>query len=418
MNFKNINNLFFVFLFLLLISCRSIDILKDKNPIQQIDNDDIQDISEHIKLNNQKNINVNIEDFYNTRKFNLLNDNKLMHIKTFKITKDKSINSKSLILKIYNKNIIIFTYDSVLQFYDINNFKLIKKIKLKSKFIDENFPTSIAYTNNNIIIAYSDGIIIAINYLGEVIWEKNYYDINKTPIKIVDQDILLLLSDKIISLDIKNGNLNWQHKYLSNNILQSSGGQITNINNQIFFILPNNKNGEIDIIFGEKNNSTFTNLNFINSINNSFDSIHSFENYISYFDQKKYITTINTINDNLILSKVNIKNVNSHFYFNNSLFILTNNFILKSYNIKNKNIFWKLNLTDIIKNKDKIINISNFNNHLFIFFANGIILKIDNKKGTILDIQKLEIKNIKNVYFSNNFIIFDHSHNKLSIYSQ
>ena len=74
--------------------------------------------------------------------------------------------------------------------------------------------------------------------------------------------------------------MNWIHNYYSENILQSKGGDIVNLNHLLFFILPNSRIGEIDTLFGEKNNSIFSDLILEDSINNSLDKIHVFKNYI------------------------------------------------------------------------------------------------------------------------------------------
>lgn len=86
--------------------------------------------------------------------------------------------------------------------------------------------------------------------------------------------------------------------------------------------------------------------------------------------------------------------MSSSSFFNNSLFTLNKDGYLRSYNIINKNIFWKTNIIDYVDYKDKIINVTSFNNTLLILFSNGIIIQFNANDGKIISYKNFKIKNI------------------------
>ena len=68
-------------------------------------------------------------------------------------------------------------------------------------------------------------------------------------------------------------------------------------------------------LFGEKYESILSDINFENSINNSYDKLHSYKNILSYFDQKKYLTSIDVDQNKILLNQVKIDNVRFILFF-------------------------------------------------------------------------------------------------------
>ena len=97
------------------------------------------------------------------------------------------------------------------------------------------------------------------------------------------------------------------------------GGDIVEINHLLFFILPNTRVGGVNNIFFEQINSPLSEINFQNSIHNSYDKLHSYQNILSYFDDKKFLTTIDISSNNILLNQVKILNTNSRLSAVNSL---------------------------------------------------------------------------------------------------
>ena len=418
MSLKNINKLFLLLTFLL-FSCKPIEVLKEKNSVY-FEYDEVKEDFAIIELNPTATVSVNSIDYYSvSNSFTYISNDKINKLHTLNSNMNKELESKPLITIIKNEKIYSLDYESSFNIYDFNNFELLQSVKIKSKLINEyNTPTSLALLNDYFYTSYTDGKIICFNLNGSIIWENNYSDIIKTPIKIHNDNLIVLLSDKIISLSPLTGELNWEHNYYSENILQSTGGDIMNLNHLLFFILPNNRVGEIDTLFGEKNDSIFSDLILEDSINNSFDKIHVFKNYVLYFDQKKYLTTIDFNTNTIVLNKNIIDNVQSYIFFNNSLITLNNDSLLKSFNIYNGNLFWKIDTKDTLLKDDKIINIANSETSLFIFFQGGNILELDPVTGQILSIQKLKLKNINSVYFVDKYILIHQQNGKKSFFIQ
>ena len=417
MSLKNINNLF-LFL-LLLFSCKPIEVLKEKNHVYY-EYGEIKEDFAFIELNPTSSVNVNFVDYYsviNPSKY--LSNVEINKLHTFDFNKRKQLDLKPLITIIKNEKIYSLSYESNFNIYDLNNFQSLNSIKIKSELItDNNFPTSFALFNDYFYTAYTDGKIICFNFNGDIIWEIDLPDIIKTPIKVHNDNLIVVLTDRIISLSPATGELNWIHQYYSDNVLQSTGGDIVNLNHLLFFILPNNRIGEIDALFGEKNNSIFSDLVHDDSINNLFDKIHVFKNYVSYFDQNKYLTTINFNKNKIILNKNIIENAQSYKFFNNSLITLNSDSLLKSFNIFNGNLFWKIDTKEVLLKESTIINIASSTTSLFIFFHDGNILELDFRTGDILSIQKLKLKNINSVYFVDEYILIYHQNGRTSFFTQ
>ena len=150
----------------------------------------------------------------------------------------------------------------------------------------------------------------------------------------------------------------------------------------------------IDTIMGDLVNTNYQNLFKNNPVTSSSNLISSFNNVLSYYDQNTYLTSIDVSNDKILLNREKIKNVKSFVFFNNSLITLNNDNNLKAYNIVNKNLFWEVDISEKIKKNTKIVNISNYNNSIIIFFNNGLILEVNSKNGNIISDNNLKINDI------------------------
>ena len=63
-------------------------------------------------------------------------------------------------------------------------------------------------------------------------------------------------------------------------------------------------------------------------------------------------------------------------------------------NINNKKIFWKIDLSDELSNKHKIIQSFVNNDNIIIFFSKGLILELNKLNGDILFKQNLKLSKI------------------------
>ena len=419
MNIKNISNFFFITLLLFLSSCKSLEILSEKNE-SDYEYSEIKETSTNIDVMNHSINYLDIEDFYNKLHISFWNnENDFIKLHTFKSYESKNRISRPLISLIFENKFILLNHESKLNIYDLNNFKIINSLDLNmNSNINTFYPTSIARVSDNFFVSYSDGKIINFDLQGEINWIKKFTDIIKTPIKIFNDQLILLLSNKIVSLNLISGFTNWEFLYESDNVLQATGGDIVSMNHLLFFILPNSRIGQIDTVFGEKNDSILLDINFEDSINNSFDKLHSYKNIISYFDQGKYLSSIDVAKNKILLNQEKIFNVNSFFFFNNSLITLHKEGILKFSNIFNRNLFWKINIVDLIKDNDKIINVTTFNESLILFFKSGIVIEINSLNGELISHKNLKIKNIDKVTINNMFFLIQQKNGNTSIFSK
>ena len=421
MNLKYINNFLLIFISSFLLSCNSVNLLSKQQKNYITVYEDLNEEIYTIDTNNYFNTNIKIDDFYqNLNISNWVNDKDFLKLHTFKFFNNKQTEERNFLSLIHNDKIIIVNKHLNFNIYDFDNYELLSSIKLDLEENIENFiPISLARINDNFFLSYSNGLLINFDIDGKILWKQNFNDIIKTPIKIYNDNIILLLSDNIISINPLSGNINWQFIYeQKNTVLQSTGGHLIDLNHLLFFILPNGKIGEVNTLLGEKNYSNFQNINIDQSIINTFDKLHKYNNYISYFDQNSYLTTIDLSKDKILLNKKRIKNINSSYFYNNSLFVIQDKNQLKSYNIINQNLFWEINLEALNIKSDQIVNISSFNNSIIIFFKNGKLVEFESKTGNVISIKDLKIKNINHIQFINSYI-FVYSHkSKITILTQ
>jgi len=418
MNLKYIIKLFLSFFLFFLFSCQSLEILKKKEQI----------ILEHKNKINTKNFiknsiftnNLNYADYYSLQKIeSLLSNNELNKLSTIDHFDLKYSDSKPINLFIVDQKIYSLNSNSELKVYDINDFKLIETKTISST--SENyfsFPTSVSLFKDKIYATYTNGLIINFDYSGNLIWSKNFNDILKTPLKIHNENLIILLSNKIVSIEPISGELNWEFVYESTNSLQALGGILQEKNHLLYFTLPNGRVGAIDTIFGEKIKTELTEMYFNQSINSPQDSIHSFQNLISYFDENTFLSTMDLGVNKFVLESNKIENVQSHYFINNSLITYHSNGLIKAHNIENKNIFWKNDLSNEIDADDLIINIVKSPVSIIIFFKNGKLIELNDKTGKIIFTQNLKLKNINAVYFMNNYILISQTNGKTSIFNQ
>ena len=418
MNLKIINKLFICLFLLFLFSCESLDLLSDEKKIYEKETE-ITETKTKITLDDNV-INTRTDDFYtfvDLKTFD--NKNKFTKISTFKTKRKKIHNSKNLISFIYQNQFIFLDLKSNLNRYNVKDFKQIKSIDL-NPYINskESYPTSIARINDNFYISYSEGTVLNVNLDGELIWLKDFKKIIKTPIKIYDNNLIVLSGNDIFSIDTLTGEINWEFFYGSDEIFQAMGGDIVVLNHLLFFILPDGRVGEINMIFGEKNKSIFSKFDFEPSINNSFDKLHSFNNILSYFDQKIFLNSFDIGKNQILLNNEKIDNIHSFKFFNNSIFLLDKNNFLKSLNINNRKLFWEVDLSSSINENDKIIHVSNLSDSLIFLFESGIIIELNILNGNIISIQKLKIDKISQVQSNINYLILHHGIDKITLLTQ
>ena len=295
----------------------------------------------------------------------------------------------------------IYAYkDNKLYIFDYASGDLIstKDLTLSN---DEDILIAFEYIDNSFLLLFKSGLIFKLNRNFEIIWTyESKKKLNTQPF-ISNEQIILLYGDEIKGLQLEDGNQIWSETYKDMPIYQASGGQIASFFNIIYFILPNNTIGAIDLNLGAIHNSKFDDIPLISSINNTNDKIHIYDNYLVYIDEGKYLYTLDIFNDEFILFKKNINLFSSSFLFNNSIIIKEGNH-LQAINLINGKTYWLISDKKISK-KSEIVNVRNYETNIEVFLSNGDVLSIRNKE--LESINNLDIGKVDHISFEKQNII-------------
>ena len=417
MNLKNINNYFILSLLFFSFSCLNNNISINK-PIQ-IDEIEDKDIISNIYFDFQG----DFRDYYYRNvnfKWNIsTNLNKNFIIKTGK-NLSSEFNVSNFII---DKGYIYFINDK-LNFVKISLLDGSQDSYIELDIlidIDLSQPVSIAKINNFFYAGFGNGTIIKLDESGIIYWNLNFKDLLRTPIKVQNNNIIAIFnSNRILSINPKDGSIMWEYYYELDKYSSSSGGTILSKGNILFFIMPNGRLGAIDTIVGEK-----LKLDFLNKIQqksilnyNYKASIYIHENLFSFLENLDSIYTYNfDINEFTLFNNKITSNV-SYSFLSNVLLILDNNNLLKAYNINNKNIFWQIDLSDELSNKDKIIQTFIINDDIIIFFSKGMILQLNKLNGEILFKQNLKLSEIAFINSYNENFAMSLKNGKIVFYKQ
>ena len=279
--------------------------------------------------------------------------------------------------------------------FDIESGKLIEKHIIETS-ISNKMPVSFSLIKEDFIIGFKSGEIVKVSKSAELIWIFRNEDILNTPIKHLDNNLIILYPEDLIILSSDSGDPIFEKKYKSRNIIQSTGGKIVNYFNLIFFILPNSEFEIIDYFFYDEYFSDLDKLQITTPLNNLNDKIHIYKNLFVYLDNLDTLNTYDLINDAFLVKNLKINNVGSSILFNNIL-IIKNNTNIEFYNLENGNLLNKININKILKKDAKLIQAFSINNNLHLFLNNGIILII-NEELIIKNKIDLKIKKINKVY--------------------
>ena len=402
MSFSFINKISLYLSFILIISCQDTVSFIGKDENINIENTNLEfETEEFFDFSFFEDPTNNIIDIYTYQlsTFNFLNNDQ-SKLKINNYESKYSINTP--INSIYfEDHIFSINKKGELLKFDTDTGKLIERNNIQLDQVTK-VPVSFSLYKNDFIIALKTGEVARINKLGQVIWFFKNNDFLNTPIKIYNDNLIILYSDKIIFLSPSNGDIVYEKIFKSGNVLQSSGGKIANYYNIIFFILSNSEFKAIDTFLFEEHNLNFDKFEINTSLNNLKDQIHVYNNFIVYVDDGNIIHTYDMNLERFVLRNFRINNSSHVIILNNALISKNENF-LYFYNIKNGSLFKKININKILNKKSSIINALIVNKRLHVFTDKGMIIIFDQN----LNIQKtinLKIKNINQVYSYQNKI--------------
>ena len=404
MSFTYINKIILLILFTFVISCQNKFnyFVSNNNDIIQENVSINQNLKQKIDLSLDY-IESNIIDYYsnefveydflqrkiNKIKINNFDGNYINNFAINSIYKNSylfSVNSKGELLKL-----------------DSNTGKLIEKFLIGNSLINKT-PISLSLIDNNFLIGFNSGEIIKFNDKGEIIWSYKKNSLLNTPIKYFNNNLIILYPEDIVILSNEDGNIIYEKKYTSSNIIQSSGGKVLNYFNIIFFILPNSEFISLDTLLLEENTSNLDNLRLNTSINNLNDNIYLYNDLFVYLDNGNILNTFDISLNKFILSDYKIKNVDSYQFYNNT-FITKNDKSIKFYNIEDASLLLNLDTYKLLKKESKLIKIININDKLHLFTDYGQILILDNSLNFI-NVVDLNIRKINKIFnYQQKFLI-------------
>ena len=419
---KNINKLFILLFLSLFVSCSNINLLEKADEeffpqqVEAIETDEtISDLEFNIQSNYDNYYSKNIH--FKWRESTELNKNIVLEIGIK--SKERSYFSNYII-----DDEFIYSIDNKLNFtiYNLSDGGINYKIKL-DKIIDPNLvmPISISKIDNYFFAGFGNGSVIKFDKKGKIYWVLDFNDLLKTPIKIHNNNIIVLFnSNKILSIDPNDASILWEYLYDLDKSSSSIGGAILSKNNILYFICPNGRLGSIDTVIGEKIEFSFLNEIKQHNVmhNNYIAEIHINDNNFVILENKKTIHTFNYENNQFSILDEKILSIDSYNFINNALLVLNNNKILKAYNFNNKKMFWQVDLTKILSNENLIINSFIDNNNIIIFFSKGMILQLNKNNGKILFKQNLKIKDIIFINTHNDYLAMNLKNGKTLFYKQ
>ncbi len=396
MSFSYISKISLYFFLIFILSCQDPILSFDKKDNLEIKNEDYEyDTIDIIDLYSYEKIEKNVVDIYTTQSssYNFLEKK----LKRLKINNHKKKYSNSLPVNViyHDKNIYSINSKAQLVKFSPDTGKIIDKYTIDLGLI-KNEPVSFSLYKNDFIVSFKSGEVARINKLGQVIWIYNNQDFLNTPVKIYENKVILLYSEKIIFLEISTGDIIFEKIYKSNNIIQSSGGKIQNYFNILFFILSNSEFNSLDTFLFEEHSFNFDQIELNTSLNNLKDQIHIYQNYLVYLDNGNIFHTYDINKNEFILKNYRINETSSAILFNNAVISKNKNYI-EIYNIKNGKLFSKININKIFKKNSIIINALIINGNMHIFGNNGELIIFD-EKFNIKKTLNLKIKNINKVY--------------------
>ena len=405
MNLKNITNLF-ISLFLL-ASCSKFENLNKKS--SELDTTVIEEIETQDIISN---INYytyeNFIDYY-SRNINFKWNNSKKLEKNFTLSIGKNPNTDLNVSNFIIDNKYIYFINDKFIFSKVNllDGNVAYEIKLDLIFNpDLSLPISIAKIDDFFFAGFANGLIIKFNETGNIYWELDFADLLRTPIKIQNNNILVMFnSNRNVLINSEDGSLIWEYYYGLDKTSSAEGGSINSKDNILFLLMPNGRIGAIDTIIGEKIELDYlSKIQQLNIFNNNYKAnIHINDIFFSFLEDKSRIYTFNMNNEKFALFNEKILSIDSYDFINNALLILNKNNLLKAYNLNNNKIFWKTDLSDILSNDNKILDSFISNDSLIIFFSKGFILQLNRLNGEIIFKQNLRLSEITfiNSYYEN-----------------
>ena len=396
MSFNYISKISIYLSFLFIFSCQSELLSLNKNNKKNI-------IPSNQEDNNQIKVDLNFDEIKENNVIDYYTDVSVIYqFNEETAAKLKINNYEGKIVNFHPINIIyleniIYSINSkgeILKFNSETGY-LIERLILNTSIVNKT-PVSFSLVNNNFIIGFKSGEILKVNPDGSIKWFVKIKNFLNTPLKIFNGYIYILFPDDFVAISLESGEIMYEINFSKNNIIQSTGGQIVNFFNKLYFILPNSEFHTIDTFLFKETFTELNNIKLKTSLNNLNDKIYIYKDLFVYFDNGNTLNTYDILNNKFLVSDMYLNEIGSTYLFNKYL-ISKNDDSITFYNIENGKLIKNINIKQIIKKKTNIVKIMPFENRLQVFFDNGSILNLDTNLN-ILDKFDLNIKGIIKIF--------------------
>tara|TARA_B100000963_G_scaffold102391_1_gene88618 strand:- start:350 stop:1594 length:1245 start_codon:yes stop_codon:yes gene_type:complete len=396
MSFNYISKISIYLSFLFIFSCQSELLSLNKNNEKNI-------IPSNQEDNNQIKVDLNFDEIKENNVIDYYTDVSVIYqFNEETAAKLKINNYEGKIVNFHPINIIyleniIYSINSkgeILKFNSETGY-LIERLILNTSIVNKT-PVSFSLVNNNFIIGFKSGEILKVNPDGSIKWFVKIKNFLNTPLKIFNGYIYILFPDDFVAISLESGEIMYEINFSKNNIIQSTGGQIVNFFNKLYFILPNSEFHTIDTFLFKETFTELNNIKLKTSLNNLNDKIYIYKDLFVYIDNGNTLNTYDILNNKFLVSDMYLNEIGSTYLFNKYL-ISKNDDSITFYNIENGKLIKNINIKQIIKKKTNIVKIMPFENRLQVFFDNGSILNLDTNLN-ILDKFDLNIKGIIKIF--------------------
>ena len=247
----------------------------------------------------------------------------------------------------------------------IDNNALLTKYNILSndiewqKIIDENiqknasWPASLVATDKSIIITTGEGSVKCLDFMGNLIWSKNFYMSIRTASYLMNDLVIILINDgELVALNKDTGEKQWSFSKDYEKISSVYGGQIYEYRNHLIVTSPKGDVYFIDNFLNEYSQlETYFHKQFIpiNRENFGYDiKISAFKNYLIIIENKNVYSLYDLLKNKFFITRYDLPENKYLTNINNSIILLDKENILRSFNIENGKMFWKLDINEYL----------------------------------------------------------------------
>jgi outer membrane protein assembly factor BamB len=365
----------------------------------------------------------NISNFYYANKDIIISKSP----KLSKFSDNKNYSNRSILF--YENKLVSYDHKGTIFIYDLDlNKKVFEYNFYKKKFKKFDKEIFLLVDNNILYAADNLGYLYAIDLKNRsFLWAKNYGIPFRSNIKFANNQLFLANQDNVIySINIKNGDKNWQFATSQTNLKSNfyNNFALDEFNNNLIFL---NTSGELYSInyLDQKINwvINFKNPSLVGDTTLFFSKPIIIKNNNILVSTEKVIfnyDNLNAIKNWSFSIKSNLKPVSTP----NHVFIFAKNDLLICLDLNSGNVIWSKNIYNDIENKKiskkvgKFYDMKIVNGNINLYSNEGYLLSYKFENGNLVNFKKLSKSGINSkIYFINESMFLIDKNNKLLRYN-